>query len=173
MNLGTRSNANVKGGGVQVYLGDAQTLSAQSAFGATMTTAAFATLLADFDNVGQTADKPSARSEPNTYDKVDSNGNKGKSQLSSNIKAEIVLHETDNDIINALMALAEAGTHIDILLVKGQAANDYVTYYRDVPFSIKTTGANSFEEPDTAAIMVDVTVKNVYDVHGQLKLTAA
>ncbi len=174
MDLGTRAGANVEIGAVSIYLGDSAAITLESTYGADMTLATFATLLANFDNVGTAEKEPGGGFDPVEYDMVNSSGNEGKAQLASLVKTEFDLLESDNNLMNELLPLAEARTPIDILFVKntGLAVGDRVTFYRSVYFTIQKVDKHSHDAPDMVHIKVEMKVKNVRNVHGQWAMIA-
>lgn len=172
--LSTRSGTNVVTGAVAVYMADAGSITLETAYGASMTLADFATLLGGFEIAGSIEKDPAGGFDPIEYDMVDSNGNEGKGQIASTVKLEIDLQETDNTLVNALLALAEARTQIDVIVVRntGLAVGDRATFYRSVYFTVAKMDKHSHEAPDLVHLKIEMKVKNVKSVHGQWQMIA-
>jgi hypothetical protein len=171
ISLGTRSRSNIRWGPATVYIADAGTISAITDFGEEITDAALTTLLTSFDNIGSIKEDPGVETTPISRDLLHSAGNFFARQHQSRIEVELVIGEVDNDIANELIDLAEAGTKVDLLWVRTEAAGDYIHFLMDVPFLIEVKKPARWDDIEHLVLRVDGTTKNIKNFFGQKKIT--
>lgn len=156
INLGTRNRSNIKWGPANLYIAPGATVGTQVDFGETITPSAFTTLLANFTYMGKLEENPRIETIPITKEAITAIGEFAAMQYRSRTRAEIVVAETDNTILNALISRAQARQLNDFLWYRSAAEGDYCSFLRNVPFAIGIEKPHSWEDIEKAVITVDV-----------------
>ena len=167
IDIGTRGRQHIAWGPADVYIAAAQTISAPAAYAAQIIEADLATLLADFSYIGTLGPEPYLSTEPVAANVIQSPGVYWQVQHAHKVEGRIILLETDISIVNEMVDMAEALTHIDILFLRSQDPGERVAFLRDVPFTVSTERKNSWKDVDRLIIDIAGQVKNLAEAVGQ------
>ena len=167
IDLGTRGRNNIAWGPADVYIAEAQTIAAPAAYAAQILEADLATLLADFTYIGTLGPEPYLQTDPVPANVIQSPGVHWQVQHAHKIEGRIILLETDISIVNELVDMAEALTHVDFLFLRSQDPGERVAFLRDVPFTVATERKNSWKDVDRLTIDIAGQVKQLHEAIGQ------
>lgn len=169
--LGTRGRSNIIWGPADVYIADGGTLAAITAYGNTITKAAFDTLLAGFVHLGETGKGPFIKIKPFSRDLIKSTGVYWSAVKGWEVEADIPLYETDTAIENELIVRAAANTDTDFLFAKGTAVGDQFFTIRNVPYLPEMDKKNEWEKVETMRIKIKGKVVDLHDASGHYEIT--
>jgi hypothetical protein len=172
ISLGTRSRDNIQYGPVEIYIAEGGTIAAPADFGTDKTVSEMATLLSSFTRVGELLENPTITSDPVSNRIVDPDNPEviPEVQHQSEVTATLVVVEMDNDILNALIARAEAGSKTDFLWLRQNTAGEVADYLRNVPFLVALRKDHSFSEVKKMEITVNALTDKLKTVTGQFKI---
>lgn len=168
--LGTRGRSNIIWGPADVYIAEGGTLPVITAYGNTITKAAFDTLFANFLHIGETGKAPVISIKPFSRDLIKSTGVHWAAAKGWEVEADIPLYETDTAIENELITRAAANTDTDFMFAKGTAIGDHFFTIRAVPYLPELEKKNEWEEVETMRIKIKGKVVNLHDASGHYEI---